>query len=246
MSGRHARCFGAGGPPLLIHGLGVTGEMFRPVEVALAAQHHLLVPGLASHGDTGRLPGPNGPERQADELVRLLDRRGPGATHALGCSMGGAVALVLAASFAGATGTLSERLQLAALGAALRPLAPARVAGLFLAGNAGRRGSEEDIALSRRMMSGQRREELPEARHALRGFDGRGWLGGIGRPALVVAGGVDPSATPARLRARGSPAARLPVPADAGHMFIASQAADLAAAVLDHLRSGSLPGEAAA
>ena len=86
------REFGAGAPLLLLHGLMVTGDMFRPIVAALASEHRLIVPDLRGHGRSGNLPGPYTTEQLAADLPDLLDRLGLGTVDILGYSHGGAVA----------------------------------------------------------------------------------------------------------------------------------------------------------
>jgi pimeloyl-ACP methyl ester carboxylesterase len=49
---------GAGPPLLLVHGLMVTGEMFKPVIEHLATRHRVIVPDLRGHGRSRGLPPP--------------------------------------------------------------------------------------------------------------------------------------------------------------------------------------------
>ena len=45
--------FGSGAPLMLVHGLMVTGEMFRPVIEPLSQHYRLIVPDLRGHGRSG-------------------------------------------------------------------------------------------------------------------------------------------------------------------------------------------------
>ena len=88
-------CFterGSGPPPLLVHGLMVTGEMFEPVIDRLASRHRVIVPDLRGHGRSRELPPPYTAVQLASDLARLLDHLGIDSTAVLGYSQGGAIA----------------------------------------------------------------------------------------------------------------------------------------------------------
>src|SRR5215216_7693528 len=84
--------YGSGPPLLLVHGLMVTGEMFKPVIDPLASRHHLIIPDLRGHGRSQGFPPPYTAEQLASDLSRLLDHLGIDSTAVLGYSQGGAIA----------------------------------------------------------------------------------------------------------------------------------------------------------
>jgi 3-oxoadipate enol-lactonase len=91
----HVRCFGAGPPLLLIHGLGSSGDDWAFQIPPLAQRHRLLVPDLSG---CGRSPARGGASIAgwAQELLDWLGRRGIEKIAIVGYSMGGAVALEMA------------------------------------------------------------------------------------------------------------------------------------------------------
>lgn len=87
---------GAGPPLLLVHGLMVTGEMFKPVIEHLATRHRVIVPDLRGHGRSRGLPPPYTAVQLASDLLLLLDHLGVDSTAVLGYSHGGTIAQQLA------------------------------------------------------------------------------------------------------------------------------------------------------
>lgn len=91
----HVRCFGAGPPLLLVHGLGSSGDDWAFQIPPLADHHRLIVPDLSG---CGRSPsrGSASIAGWAWELLDWTERRGIGEFSVVGYSMGGAVALEMA------------------------------------------------------------------------------------------------------------------------------------------------------
>lgn len=89
-----------GGSPLVcIHGFSGGSRNWAPVVPELAHRHRLYLARLAGHADGPPLP-PGTPatvRALADQLERDLDRAGVGAAHLVGNSLGGWLALELAA-----------------------------------------------------------------------------------------------------------------------------------------------------
>ena len=90
---------GSGPPVLLVHGLGMSGDMFRPVVEPLAKRHRLIIPDLRGCGRSRNLPPPYTVKRQAADLAALLDHLGIASTDALGYSQGGPVVQELALDY---------------------------------------------------------------------------------------------------------------------------------------------------
>lgn len=90
---------GSGPPVLLVHGLGMSGDMFRPVVELLARRHRLIIPDLRGCGRSRNLPPPYTVKRQAADLAALLDHLRIASTDALGYSQGGPVVQELALDY---------------------------------------------------------------------------------------------------------------------------------------------------
>lgn len=89
---------GAGTPLLLLHGVGGTWRVWRPVLPGLQAHHEVFAPTLPGHAGaeplaTGREPSI---EALTDGVESTLDRHGLGQVHIAGNSLGGWIALELA------------------------------------------------------------------------------------------------------------------------------------------------------
>jgi pimeloyl-ACP methyl ester carboxylesterase len=87
---------GSGSPLLLIHGLGMSGDMFEPIVEPLLERHRLIIPDLRGCGRSRNLPPPYSVKQQAADVAALLDRLGIASTDALGYSQGGPVVEQLA------------------------------------------------------------------------------------------------------------------------------------------------------
>jgi pimeloyl-ACP methyl ester carboxylesterase len=90
---------GSGPSLLLVHGLGMSGDMFEPIVEPLAKRHRLLVPDLRGCGRSRNLPPPYSVKQQAADLAALLDDLGIASTDALGYSQGGPVVQELALDY---------------------------------------------------------------------------------------------------------------------------------------------------
>lgn len=90
---------GHGTPVLLLHGLASSRGAFNPIFTELARRHRVIAVDLPGHGDS-ELPDrgePLTPRAQAYALGAFLDALGLDKVHVVGNSMGGWVALELAA-----------------------------------------------------------------------------------------------------------------------------------------------------
>ena len=88
-----------GTPLLLVHGLGMSGDMFEPIVEPLTKHHRLIIPDLRGCGRSRNLPPPYSVKQQAADLAVLLDRLGIASTDALGYSQGGPVVQELALDY---------------------------------------------------------------------------------------------------------------------------------------------------
>ena len=86
---------GSGPPLLLLHGLGSCKEMWRPVMPLLARDHDVIAVDLPGFGESA--PGAETVDGMADELSSFAEALGLEAPHVAGNSMGGGLALALAA-----------------------------------------------------------------------------------------------------------------------------------------------------
>jgi pimeloyl-ACP methyl ester carboxylesterase len=84
-------------PALFVHGLGGSSLNWTALGLLLSDTVRGLAPDLPGFGRTPPLPGPVGINEQADVLMELMDREVDRPVHLFGNSMGGAVAVVLAA-----------------------------------------------------------------------------------------------------------------------------------------------------
>jgi len=89
---------GAGEPLLLLHGIGSTWRVWKPVLDRLEARHEVLAVDVPGFGRSDPLPDETAPTAEAmgDALIEMLDEVGWDAPHTAGNSMGGWLALELA------------------------------------------------------------------------------------------------------------------------------------------------------
>jgi pimeloyl-ACP methyl ester carboxylesterase len=98
---------GSGPPLVLVHGLGSARSVWRPVLPALEASYDVITVDLPGHGDSPPLPqgADASPGALAAAVATLLDQLGVERPHVAGNSLGGWVALELAAMRRVATAT---------------------------------------------------------------------------------------------------------------------------------------------
>jgi pimeloyl-ACP methyl ester carboxylesterase len=88
---------GAGSPLVLLHGFTGTWRHWELVLAALERRHDVLAPTLAGHAGGPPLAGAPTMDTLADAVERAMDEAGFGSAHIAGNSIGGFVALQLAA-----------------------------------------------------------------------------------------------------------------------------------------------------
>ena len=97
----HHRIDGAGPALLCVNSLGTALDLWEPQVAPLSARHRLVRYDQRGHGGT---PAPNGPysiEMLAGDAIELLDRLGLERVSLCGLSIGGAVAMSIAATAPG-------------------------------------------------------------------------------------------------------------------------------------------------
>ena len=236
---------------VLVHGWSFDSEMtFHRLIPLLEDRFRLIVPDLRNHGKSDRIRGRFEIEDMADELGGLLDAAGVARPQTIvGYSMGGMVAQAFARRHPGRC----DRLVLAATAA--RPIPRWRFAswlGFVMARAVARVSTKESAILTYRYLL---RTGLVEERHgrwmwesmmnrdatlfyesgfAVRRFDSRPWVSGIGVPCLVVVPTNDrvvPSDAQREL-ADLVPDAKVVELNGVGHEAVLSRAPDLASAII--------------
>ncbi|MDG4787846.1 alpha/beta hydrolase [Micromonospora sp. WMMD1102] len=95
---------GSDSPLILLHGGLGSGEMFGPVLPELAARHQVIAVDFQGHGRTADIDRPLDSALMADDIAALIDHLGLDQPAVVGYSLGGGVALRLAARYPGKVG----------------------------------------------------------------------------------------------------------------------------------------------
>jgi len=85
-------------PVLLLHSIGTSLHVFDPQVPALARHHRVVRMDLRGHGNSGVTEGPYSMALHAADACALLDALGLPAAHVVGLSIGGRIAMEMAAS----------------------------------------------------------------------------------------------------------------------------------------------------
>jgi pimeloyl-ACP methyl ester carboxylesterase len=251
---------GAGPPLVLVHGLAGAAYNFTELAPCLARSRRVLIPDLPGHGGTAPLPVMDGLGDLADHVVRVAEHEGMAPAAVLGYSMGGVVALRLAAgrpeaaasivllSSAGIVSTTRRAELWLGASTALRPARLVARARSSIARRPGLRaavfgcwGAESPRTLSPESVIGflEAQPEHTELRSVMRALlrdDPRGYLDRVRCPTLVVWGARD-RLTPLEdgfelARRLRAPVRVLPA---AGHLVVGECPEECAALVLDFL-----------
>jgi pimeloyl-ACP methyl ester carboxylesterase len=88
---------GQGAPLLLLHGVGLRAESWLAQVQAFAARHTVYALDMAGHGESDRLPGTPALADYSERVAEVIDAELDGPAWVAGHSMGGLIALDLAA-----------------------------------------------------------------------------------------------------------------------------------------------------
>lgn len=217
---------------VLLHGLGSRGADWVLQVQALRVRYRTLTVDLRGHGDSAMPPGWPTMADLANDLAALLDRQGERSAHLVGLSLGGGVALELAAArpelvrsltIVNASATLAgglQRLPTSMVRLALLLFAPMHWLGGWVASGLFPRSEQAELRrLTQERIAGNSRLNYLKAVAAVLRFDLRKRLARIRAPALIVAGDRDRTVPLRHKRrlARSLPEARLAVIQDSGH-----------------------------
>lgn len=89
--------WGQGPPVLAFHGITANHVMWMPVADLLQDEVRIIAPDLRGRGDSAGLPGPWGMAAHVDDAIATLDNLGIDRAMVVGGSMGGYVAVLMAA-----------------------------------------------------------------------------------------------------------------------------------------------------
>jgi 3-oxoadipate enol-lactonase/4-carboxymuconolactone decarboxylase len=242
------------GPPdapvlVLLNSLGSTRAMWDPQVGPLSDRLRVVRTDARGHGESVVVDGPWTVADLGRDVLELLDELGVARAHLVGLSLGGATAQWIAVHAPDRVHTLSLLCTSAHWpdvqpwidrAAAVRAdgvasIAPAVVDRWFTPELAQR--DPALVAWAQDMVASTPAEGYATACEALATWDGRGDLGRITAPTLVVAGDVDPATPPAMLReiAEGIPGAALHVLPRASHLANLEQAGTVTRLLLAHV-----------
>lgn len=247
----HHRIDGPADAPVvvLIHLLGGSHAMWEPQLHALAPGHRVVRCDLRGHGAS---PVPDGSYEMADlgtDVLALLDHVGARRAHLVGISLGGMVAMWLAARHPERV----DRLVVISTSAHLGPperwreraarvradgveaIADDVVSRWFTPGFLARQPAE--VAAVRRMLVATPAAGYAACCGAIERMDLTGDLPSIRAPTLAIAAADDASTPPEHLRriAAAVPGARVVVLEDAAHLTTIERAGEVNALLLEHL-----------
>jgi 3-oxoadipate enol-lactonase len=224
--------------------------MWEPQLAALTERFRLVRYDHRGHGGS---PVPDGPYTLADlgtDLLALLDKLGLERVHLGGLSLGGMVAMWVAAH----EPSRVDRLALLCTSARFGPpelwerrIETVRAHGIesiaetLLARWFTPEFDKPDIiGWARSMLTATPAAGYMGCCAAIQAMDLRPVLGAITAPTLVIAGAADPATPPehARVIAAGIPGARLEIVPDAAHLANVERPEAVTALLLDHLEGG--------
>ena len=239
---------------VLSNSLGATRGMWDPQVPPLAERYRVVTYDTRGHGES---PSPSGPwslDDLVDDLAALLDRVGAPRAHVAGLSLGGMIAMRLAAREPGRV----DRLALLCTSAKTEPqgfldraaaarsggtasLAPAVVARWLTPGFAAEH--PDLVARLEGMIAAADDEGYAKCCEIVAGIDLRVDLARITAATLVVSGADDPALPPdhQRLIADGISGAELVTVTPAAHLANLERTLEVNRALLAHLDAGGPP-----
>ena len=195
---------------------------------------------------------PRGPytiELLADDLIALLDRLDVERAHLVGLSLGGMVAISVAAERPDRVASLALLATSAHLGPEqmwIDRAHTARTQGMAVLGGSVverwftprfRAEQRDEVAAMQKMVESTPAEGYAAACEAIRHMDLRERLASIMAPTIAIAGAEDPVTTPEHLRliADAIPGARLEIVDGAAHLLNVEEQGPVTALLLEHL-----------
>jgi pimeloyl-ACP methyl ester carboxylesterase len=245
---------GAGWPVVLLHAFPLSSDMWRPQLDRAPDGWRLLAPDLKGLGPAGGTPASSLDDMAGDLVAWLEALRIESATIG-GSSMGGYLTFALfrlaperfdAVVLANTRATADSEEARAArdrMSELVRSSGPGAVADQMLPkllGDTSRRSRPELAPLVRTLIERNSVAGIDGAIQAMKGRpDSRDLLAGLGRPALIVAGGEDAIIAPAEGEAmqRQLPRSQLVVLPGAGHLSNLEAPDDFSAALENFLRA---------
>ncbi|MGH3730354.1 MAG: 3-oxoadipate enol-lactonase, partial [Micromonosporaceae bacterium] len=239
-------------PAVVLGGsLGTTRAMWDEQLPALAGEFRVIRYDHRGHGESHVPPGPYTMAELAGDLLAVLDELRIARAHLVGLSLGGMVAMQVAATYPERVGRLALICTAARLGPArswLERATTARARGAAAIADAVTQrwftpafASSERAAELRASLRTTPPEGYAGCCEAIATMDLRPLLGAIRAPTLVVAGADDP-ATPPRLGqdivdgvVRGGGSAHLQVVAGMAHLGSVERAGPVSELLLRHL-----------
>ncbi|WBB67965.1 3-oxoadipate enol-lactonase [Micromonospora sp. WMMD812] len=254
----HATVDGPSDAPVLVLGssLGTTGAMWQPQVPALAERFRVVRYDHLGHGRSAVPSGPYTIDQLGRELLALLDDLDVPRAHHAGLSLGGMVAMWLAAHAPDRVDRLAVLCTSASLGppeawraraatvrvAGPEAIADAVVSRWFTPALATVR--PDVVAAHRALLTAVPATGYAACCEAIAGMDLRDDLPAVRAPTLVVAGADDP-ATPvghAREIVERIPGARLAVLDRAAHLASVEQPEQVTRLLIDHFAHGAVNG----
>jgi len=245
---------------VLLTSLGSTLAMWER-QVPELAEHFLVVRcDTRGHGESPVPPGPYVIDDLVDDVVALLDNLGIQRAHVAGLSLGGMVALRLAAREAqrvsrlavlcsSAHATPSEAW--AERAATVRAKGTDAIVDMVVARwltESRRAADPQTTDYLRKMVAQTPADGYAACCDAIRDMDLRDDLAGIGAPTLVIAAADDPSLPPAHQQviADGIPGSQLIEIANCAHLAAVDQPEAVTEALLAHFLNGDSASDDAA
>jgi 3-oxoadipate enol-lactonase len=242
-----------GSPPIvLLNSLGSTMDVWDLQMEVLRSHFRVIRSDLRGHGLSPVPPGPYSIDDLVDDTVALLDRWQLERAHVVGLSLGGMVALRLAAREPDRVDRLAVMCTSALLGPPegwaerarlVRAEGTAAVASTVVGRWLTPEHRAADPAFAEQleaMIASIPAEGYAASCAAIEHMDLRGDLSSITAPTVAIAGAQDPVTSPPHLAAivEAIPGSRLLVIDDAAHLANLDQPAAVSAALVEHLTGG--------